>query len=255
MTNNIYLIGGGWNESTFAETYGRFVEDAKRRTGPIAIVVAEEDEQAARQAYERFRQAFLELGLAASDLTQFTVSAQRPLLAAQLAGTAPCGVFVCGGLTPWYQQALCIDQGWLAYVREHGIPYAGFSAGAAIAAPRAIVGGWKIKVPQHEVEILGPDFAEDLEMLTVEKGLGLVPFAIDVHASQWGTVTRLLHAIDQGLADTGWAIDENTMLEICHATLSIHGKGNAYHVWRDAMGSMQFKIHRAGTRIAIDPQQ
>lgn len=34
-------------------------------------------------------------------------------------------------------------------------------------------------------------------------GLGLVPFAVDVHASQHGTPTRLMHAIDAGLVQEG----------------------------------------------------
>ena len=51
-------------------------------------------------------------------------------------------------------------------------------------------------------------------MLNLRKGLGLVDFAVDVHATQWGTLSRLVHTIDAKLTNEGWAIDENTMLEI-----------------------------------------
>ena len=43
-------------------------------------------------------------------------------------------------------------------------------------------------------------------------GLGLVPFAVDVHATQWGTLTRLVHAVDAGLVAEGWAVDNGTVL-------------------------------------------
>jgi cyanophycinase len=52
-------------------------------------------------------------------------------------------LLVCGGLTPAYGEALApaaaAVRDWLAAGDR---PYAGFSAGAAVAADRAVVGGW-----------------------------------------------------------------------------------------------------------------
>ena len=36
---------------------------------------------------------------------------------------------------------------------------------------------------------------EDLDDVVPRPGLGLVGFAVDVHAAQWGTVGRLVHAV------------------------------------------------------------
>ena len=89
-----------------------------------------------------------------------------------------------------------------------GLPYAGFSAGAAIAATTAIVGGWLIDgvpvCPEESNEELGP--------VTVVEGLGLVDGAVDVHAAQWGNVSRLVAAVESGLVPCGLALDECTTL-------------------------------------------
>ncbi len=71
---------------------------------------------------------------------------------------------------------------------------------------------------------------EDLEELEVRDGLGLVPFAVDVHATQWGTLTRLVHAVGAGLVAEGWAIDEGTVLVVEDGRVRVEGLGGAYRV-------------------------
>ncbi len=230
----VFLIGGGWRAETFSQTYGRFLEaatqNAKRR---IAIVVAEEPDTDANQQFLRFRGAFEAVGLNSADAVNLVVSAANPLTAEKLIAAQPTGIFVCGGLTPAYYNALCRrDKSWLGYLSENKIPYAGFSAGASVAAEYAIIGGWRRKINNRMVEAANENAGEDLDFLDVRKGLGLVPFAVDVHATQWGTLPRLVHAIDARLAPEGWAIDENTLLEIKGNEVCIYGAGNAYYVRR-----------------------
>jgi hypothetical protein len=45
-------------------------------------------------------------------------------------------------------------------------------------------------------------------------GLGLGPFTVDVHAAQWGTLPRLIAAVDSGAVEHGVAIDENTAVNV-----------------------------------------
>jgi cyanophycinase len=105
--------------------------------------------------------------------------------------------------------------------------FGGFSAGAAIAGEWAIVGGWRL----GEREVCAEEAGEDLEALTVRPGLGLVPFAVDVHATQWGTLTRLSHAVRAGLAPDGWAVDEGTCLHYDGDRVAgVAGLGSAYRV-------------------------
>ena len=60
-----------------------------------------------------------------------------------------------------------------------------------------------------------------------------MPFAVDVHATQWGTLTRLVHAVDAGLAVEGWAIDEGTVLVAGDGPPRVEGLGSAYRVARE----------------------
>jgi cyanophycinase len=160
----------------------------------------------------------------------------RPARSGDVAGAG--GIYVCGGLTPLYQELLVAGgPGWL----PDGVPYAGFSAGAAIAATSAIVGGWRL----GERAVCSEDASEDLDQVEPRAGLDLVPFAVDVHASQWGTLTRLVHAVAAGLAGEGWAIDEHTCLAVTPDGPAVHGAGSAYHVARESDGAVSVKPHFA----------
>jgi cyanophycinase len=106
------------------------------------------------------------------------------------------------------------------------VPYAGFSAGAAIAATSAIVGGWRI----GDLPVCSPDAGEDLDQVEPRAGLGLTPFAVDVHATAWGTLSRLVHAVAGGLVEGGWAVDEHTCLALAGGEPVVYGAGCAYRV-------------------------
>lgn len=229
----VFLIGGGWRAEAFPQTYASFLQIATRNNKrKIAVIVAEEAGANSHEQFLRFFRAFESVGLNFTDAAEITVSADNPLTPEKVAEIQPTGVFVCGGLTPAYHDALCRDQAWLEYLFENKVPYCGFSAGASIASEKAIVGGWQRKINNRVVEITDENAGEDLDLLDVRNGLNLVPFAIDVHATQWGTLSRLIHAVDTNLVAKGWAIDENTMLEIVEGELKILGAGNAYRVSR-----------------------
>ena len=67
---------------------------------------------------------------------------------------------------------------------RRGRPYLGFSAGAMIAPERAIIGGYRVR----GVEVCPEEASEGLGEVELREGLGLVPFAVDVHAAQAGTL-------------------------------------------------------------------
>ncbi len=106
------------------------------------------------------------------------------------------------------------------------VPYAGFSAGSAIAAARTVVGGWR----HHGVPVCPEEEAgEDLVEIRVVDGLGLVEPLVDVHATQWGTVGRLEAAVrllEPGRR--GLAIDEDTALVVTGSTGAVHGRGQVH---------------------------
>ena len=114
-------------------------------------------------------------------------------------------VLVCGGLTPAYAAALApARQPLRAWLAERNRPYAGLSAGAAVAASRAVVGGWLAR----GVPVCPEEAGEDLEQVSVVDGLGLVPFSVDVHCAQWGTLPRLLSVLADLPGGTGVGLDE-----------------------------------------------
>ena len=239
-----FLIGGGWQPYGYTQTYSPFIKAAGTAKKKILIIAAAAEKESETNLGEH-RAVFLELGVALEELVALTVTPTEPLSLAMIEDIRPTGIFVCGGLTPSYQEALCGNQNWLQYIEREKIPYAGFSAGASIAAPAAIVGGWQINVNGRIVAMLDEELAEELDELEIRKGLGIIPFAVDVHASQWGTLSRLIHAVDQGLVCEGWAIDENTMLEVDGEIVKVHGLGQAYHVAPAVKGAVQVRICRA----------
>ncbi|HEY7618506.1 MAG TPA: hypothetical protein VH834_01990 [Solirubrobacteraceae bacterium] len=198
-----FLIGGGREDAQIRASHAPFVAACG---GGSIVAFALEDP-------ERWEGALRLAG--ATDVRCLSA----PPTADDLGAAA--GVFVGGGWTPGYQEALA---GW----RAPDLPYAGYSAGAAVASARAIVGGWRL----GERAICAEEAGEDLDQLEVRDGLGLVPFAVDVHATQWGTLTRLVHAVGAGLVDEGWAIDEGTVLVVDGDAARVEGLGGAYRVTR-----------------------
>jgi cyanophycinase len=221
----VFLIGGGREDDAVLASHTPFVEAVGGR--PIVALVLDEGDDT---DVDRWTSALTLAG--AADVRPVVVSTQRPPTRDDLAEAG--GVYVAGGWTPGYHEALvAAGTGWLA----PDVVYAGFSAGAAIAGRWAIVGGWRL----GELDVCAEEAGEDLEQLTVQPGLGLVPFAVDVHATQWGTLTRLTHAVSAGLAPDGWAIDEGTTL-ICEGdVVRVAGVGVAYRV----AGDLRLQIGRA----------
>jgi cyanophycinase len=247
--SSLFLHGGGDDQAWRAATFGRFLDSLDAgHGGPLALVVVEPSPEQAEESYAAYAAIFASLAPPVG-LAPLPAGPDRPLAATALEDLRPCGIFVCGGATPLYHAVLCADPAWNEYRVRAGIPYGGTSAGAAIAAAPAILGGWRASRADEIRPILFQGAGEGLDMLTVRPGLGLTPFTIDVHASQFGTLSRLAHAVDLGLAAEGWAIDEDTVLEVNATTLRVYGKGQAYHLQAGDQGS-RLAIYAGGAVIA-----
>ena len=143
----------------------------------------------------------------------------EPPSAADLDGAA--GVFIGGGSTPGYQEALA---GWRGAGRPALRRLLRRGRGGRRRGRSSAGGAWATR------EVCAEEAGEDLDQLAVRDGLGLVPFAVDVHATQWGTLTRLVHAVGAGLVDEGWALDEGTVLVVEDGSIRVDGLGSAYRV-------------------------
>ncbi len=231
----LVLIGGGWSDPQ--PVYAPFLQ----ATGPrprIACVVVDEGD-GVEQA-ERWQSVLREL--TPCDPRAVLVPLGDQLDLDDLSEVD--GVLVCGGLTPAYAAALAPCAGRLRTLVSEGLPYAGFSAGAAVAAGAALVGGYRI----GSRTVCPEDAGEDLVDLTVMQGLGLVDLTLDVHAAQWGTLGRLVAAVENGLVPAGLAIDEDTALVVDADDVSIVGAGAAHAVVPAPEGVVLHSV-AAGTPI------
>ena len=102
-----------------------------------------------------------------------------------------------------------------------------------------------------DIPIIDEDVGEELNRLTVRDGLGLMPHSIDVHCGQWGTITRLINALDSGLIESGLGIDENTMIQVSGGSASVCGFGQVYAVAHDENDGINVTISRHGDNIDL----
>lgn len=228
---SVHLVGGGWAAEHYPAVYGPFLGEASARATAagraepriaiIAVRAGDGDEHAAS----------LTAALASAAPFEPVLTTLEPGGRAALTAVGSVdGIVVGGGLTPAYLAAIAPIAGEIRRQVSAGIPYLGFSAGAMIAAERALIGGWRI----GGVEVAAEFGSEDLDEVTVENGIGLLDVTVEVHAAQWGTLSRLIAATEAGLIEGGLAIDENTALVVGEGALGVAGAGS---VWRVSQSS------------------
>ncbi len=237
-----FLIGGGWNDEAADLVYGPFLAAA----GPepvVACLLIDEGDGAER--FARFEAVLRKV--APCRPVPVLVPLGGVLDPASLDGAG--ALLVCGGLTPAYQDALAPVLAELpALLAARGMPYAGFSAGAAVAAGAALVGGWL----SQGTQVCAEEASEDLDEIEVRPGLGLVPFTVDVHAAQWGTLPRLIEAVTLGAAPSGVAIDEDTMLTVDGDRARVSGLGRVHLVRVEGeLGTIALRAYRPGDVFAL----
>ncbi|MEO7446899.1 MAG: peptidase S51 [Humibacillus sp.] len=218
----VHLIGGGWDDALAPTIYGQFVSAAARRAAagvPRILLVVMGTDADSLAYHEKYVHT---LGLVGGhELVVERVAEGAPFDPGALEGVD--ALFVGGGPTPEYHASLAAAYPRILSLVTAGMPYAGFSAGAAIAASHAIIGGWRL----GGRAVCPEESNEDLDAVTVVPGIGLVDGAVDVHAAQWGNLSRLVAVVEAGLAPLGVAIDEDTLLGPDGAVV---GAGRVWHV-------------------------
>jgi cyanophycinase len=215
----VHLVGGGLSDDD-TPLLARFLSEATTRATA-----------AARLEPARVAVVLVHDGLGAEEFDRYAAALRAAGACEPFAVLAPeGGSFAVAQLQDVdgiaYRQALEPVFGEIRRQVTAGVPYAGFSAGAAVAAETAIVGGWRI----GDVEVVQESASEDLDEVTVEQGIGLIDVAVDVHAAQWGTLTRLIAATEAGLVEGGVAIDEGTVLIVGEGQLVVEGRGSVWSV-------------------------
>jgi cyanophycinase len=235
---SLHLLGGGWDPASSKALYGAFLDRAGAFPVVACIVLDEGDGQS---QFARW-----------SNVLRRTASCEPVPVLVPLGGALPAlpdadALLVCGGLTPAYADALAPAAPRIRNWLTHGDrPYAGFSAGAAVAATRAVVGGYR----DGGVAVCPEDAAEDLDEVTTVDGLGLVPWIVDVHCAQWGTLPRLIAAVARTPGGRGLAIDENTAVHSDGDGAVVAGTGAVRQVLNSKEGVTVTTL-RPGSRLSL----
>ncbi|MCW2821474.1 MAG: peptidase [Marmoricola sp.] len=222
---DVFLVGGGWSDERARDMFGGFGEAAAARSAvedPRILLVVTGTDAEDHEYHEKYVDALALVGVTNPVVAR--VDEGDVLPPDVLEGID--GLFVGGGPTPQYHASLSPAYPRIRELVAEGVPYAGFSAGAAIAATQAIVGGWLL----DGQPVCPEDSNEELDDVSVVEGIGLVPGAVDVHAAQWGNLSRLVAVVEAGLAPSGMAIDE------CTTVLPDGSAVGAGRVWRVSGG-------------------
>ena len=241
---SIYLAGAGPDSAGFPDVFDRFAADASRRTGPerpARIAVAVHGTGAGAQ----------DLLAAYTQPLQARITCEIAPVLLEAGVPADPAVFDCvdalvvgGGLTPAYWSGLHQAAPAIRRLVTAGAPYLGFSAGAMVAAGRALIGGFRI----NGVEVCGEECSEGLDSLDLRDGFGLTPFTVDVHAAQAGTLSRAVGVVAARLVERAVAIDEGTALVLEAAgaqDYGVIGRGNCWDV-RNQSGAAVVSVLPAG---------
>lgn len=225
---SVHLIGGGATTAADAPLYGPFVAEAALRAGDVGrerpriavISLHPEAEEKAAALGELLIQA------GAGSAIEVHLTAGRPDMPIGLDALAGVdGIAVGGGVVEDVRAGLEPVFGELRRLVAGGVPYLGVSAGAMIAAEGSFGGGSRI----GGVVVSPEDPDEPGDELEIERGIGLVDVAIEVHVAERGMLSRLVAAVESGLVAGGLGIDERTALIVSDDGVRVEGKGS---VWR-----------------------
>lgn len=228
----VHLIGGGWDEDESTWT-GRFLAEAAQRSRDrsprLAVVLWAQTLAEGERWHEEYRADFTGLGRCDVEIVQ--LAPDRPLRPDDLTGAD--GIFIGGGLTPGYHEAVLPARDAIRAAVAAGVSYAGYSAGAMIAGSQALVGGWQL----DGVAVCPSEAGEGLVEVSLAEGLGLVDAVVDVHCAQMGLLGRGIAIVEAGLAPWVIAVDECTSA-IVDSDVTTAGKGRVWQIRSSAEGAV-----------------
>lgn len=229
---SIVLVGGGPDTTTSTSCVAPFI-NACHRTGASKIALFLVGDRAGSA---RFIDAYREL------LAQLWDQVEVVPLEEGLGDLARFDAFiVAGGPVREYHRHFAPVAATIRGRVVSGAPYLGFSAGAMLASNRAILGGY-----HWNGALVSPrDWSEGVDDIVVDTGLDLVPWTVDVHAAQAGTLGRAMAVAARDRRFDVVALDENTALHVIgQGRPLISGTGHAWWV-RSSDDGLNVRVQRA----------
>lgn len=220
---------------------GPFVAAAGGAAADIVLLLM--GGELSRQYLPRYRDPLLAAGAAA--VTPILPGADGSLPPAALAQMRAATGILMGGGTPARYRDLYATGELGALIRERyrqGVPYAGVSAGALLAAGTCALAGNRVEAPGNRYWVR-PLYEAEPQPLILGAGLGLLPGGVvDVHLAEWGALPRLLAVLERTGARFGIGVDEPACVYLQdEAALTVSGQGRVYLV-HPAAGTRRFHL-------------
>lgn len=253
MTRLIFLFGD--QHDNFAETSRPFVEAAGGTDAIIAMITGGGEK--ARPYVERITSPWREIGVQV-----LTVGPQEYIGDpddAMERGLRECsGIFMCGGDTRAYERMYVASSlGDLIRRRySEGIPYAGVSAGALLAAEECATWGGIVKEQGNEYYVRYRGCYDGVEgdiQLQMGKGLGLLKgLVFEPHFSELGGFPRLVTVMDRTRIREGYGLDEPICLTFEDGSpTQVTGRGRLYRLRRHAQRRFIVDVYEPGEQIQL----
>lgn len=247
----IYLFGD--QNENFAETSRPFIEAAGNISARIAVLT--EGGEKAAPYVERITAPWREWGVEVV-LIGPNDSAGDP--GEDMAGALrKCsGVFMCGGLTRNLERI---------YVHSHlrdvirnmyasGVPYAGVSSGALLAAEKCATWGGIVTTQNNRYYVLHSGAYDGVEgdtSLQLGEGLGLLTgYVMEPHFSERGGFPRLLTVMERTGVKEGYGLDEPICLVVeDNVPRKVLGRGRLYRLRQPAPRKFEVEVYEPGEEL------
>jgi cyanophycinase len=253
MSRSLFLFGD--QHETFTETSRPFLAAAGGASARIAVFTT--GGPAAAPYVDRITAPWLAQGVAVVTLglEEGGAPPSPPLVSALRECTA---IFMCGGDTRAYQ-GLYVASPLCDVIRARyvaGVPFAGVSAGALLAAEVCAVWGGLVVTGTNEYYVCYRGYYDEAEediQLRLAAGLGLIQDCVfEPHFSEHGGFPRLVAVMEQTTSTHGWGLDE----PICWAIqdeqfVQVLGRGRLYHLVRLGPRRFTVEVHEPGARLDL----
>ena len=253
MARSIFLFGD--QHDNFGETSRSFVEAAGGTDAIIAMIT--EGGEKARPYVGRITTPWREMGVQVLAVGPEEYAGEPDeVMGGNLRECT--GIFVCGGDTRVYERMYAASSLGDLIRKRHseGVPYAGVSAGALLAAERCATWGGIVKEQGNEYYVRYRGCYDGVEgdiQLQMGKGLGLLQgMVFEPHFSEMGGFPRLVTVMDRADISEGYGLDAPICLsfEDGKPTL-VSGRGRAYRLKRLAQGRFEVDVYEPGEQIRL----
>jgi cyanophycinase len=251
MPRLLYLFGD--QHDNFAETSRPFIEAAGGFAAKIAVL--SEGGERSLPYVERITAPWREWGVQAAHIGPAEHGGK--LNARMVDALRDCtGIYMCGGDTRVYERIYVRSAVGDIIRKMHaaGVPYAGISAGALLAAERCATWGGIVTAQENEYYVRYRGAYDGVEGdigLLLGEGLGLLTGClVEPHFSELGGFPRLLTVMEWTGIKNGYGLDEPICLVVeDNIPKRVLGRGRMYHVTQQAPRKFEVEVYEPGEEL------